>query len=79
MIYDAGDRRISQTVDADGAASGLATTEYYIYDGEHIILEFIDADGPSSAAQPISKVRNLFGPVIDMILAQEQIGTGETN
>jgi RHS repeat-associated protein len=79
MIYDAGDRRISQTVDADGAASGLATTEHYIYDGEHIILEFIDADGPSSAAQPISEVRNLFGPVIDMILAQEQIGTGETN
>jgi RHS repeat-associated protein len=79
MIYDAGDRRISQTVDADGAASGLATTEHYIYDGEHIILEFIDADGPGSAAQPISKVRNLFGPVIDMILAQEQISTGETN
>ena len=53
-------------------------TEHYVYDGEQVILEFVDLDGPGSAAQPVPIVRNLFGPGIDMILAQQQIGTSDT-
>jgi RHS repeat-associated protein len=76
--YDALNRRIAKTVDADGAGAGVPTTEHYVYDGEQVILEFFDVDGPGSAIQPVPVVRNLFGPGIDMILAQQQIGTGDT-
>lgn len=78
LTYDASGRRIAKTVDVDGAGVGVPTTEHYVYDGEHVILEFVDADGPGSADQPVPVIRNLFGPGIDMILAQQQINTGET-
>jgi len=72
-IYDALNRRIAKTVDTDGAGAAVATTEHYVYDRMHVALEFTDADGPGAAEQPVLTLRNLFGPSIDMILAQEVI------
>jgi len=71
--YDALNRRIAKTVDADGEGAGVASTEHYVYDREHVALEFTDADGPAATEQPVLVLRNLFGPGIDMILVQEVI------
>jgi RHS repeat-associated protein len=76
--YDALNRRIAKTVDSDGTGPTSTITEHFAYDGEHITLEFSDSDGPGTAQQPILAVRNLFGPKIDMILAQEYRKTNTT-
>jgi RHS repeat-associated protein len=77
--YDALNRRIAKTVDADGTGPKVAFTEHYVYDGQHIVLEFVDNDGPGAAQQPVLSVRNLFGPRVDMILAQEEKPFNRTN
>jgi RHS repeat-associated protein len=66
--YDAFDRRISKTVDADGEGKATPETEYFVYDGEHIALVF-DEQGRQTH-------RYLYGPQIDQILADE-VATGE--
>jgi RHS repeat-associated protein len=76
--YDALNRRIARTVDTDGAGPNSPFTEHYAYNGEHVALEFLDADGPGTVQQPVLAIRNLFGPKIDMILAQEIEKTNET-
>ena len=67
--YDALDRRIAKTViGSDPEAE--ARTEHYVYDGEHIVLEFeVSQQGGSAILQLVR--RNLFGPDIDQVLAQE--------
>jgi RHS repeat-associated protein len=61
--YDVLDRRIEKS---DTPAVGPAYTERYVYDGEHLALKF----GASSLAN-----RYLHGPVIDQILADEQVSS----
>ncbi len=63
--YDVFDRRIAKSVDADGAGSGAAVATYFVYDGEHILLEFDDGGDLTQ--------RYLHGPVIDQILAAEDV------
>src|SRR5262245_35831787 len=38
--YDSLDRRVSKSVDADGAGAGVAAVEVYVYDQNHIALSF---------------------------------------
>lgn len=76
--YDALDRRIAKTVDADGEGAAVETTEHYVYDGIHVLLEFTDGDGSGSVDQPVLSVRNLFGPGVDQVLAQEVIASAQT-
>ena len=64
--YDVLNRRIAKTVDPDGVGSQSATTERYVYDGEHIVLVF-DEDG-------VQQERYLHGPMIDQVLAGEVAG-----
>jgi RHS repeat-associated protein len=71
-IYDAINRRIAKLVDVDGTGPLSTHVDHYAYDREHIVLEFTDPDGPNSNAQPALSTRNVFGPQIDMIIAQEQ-------
>ena len=78
FTYDTSNRRLSRTIDSDGAGPAGSVTEYYVYDGEHVILEFVDADGLGSNSQPTLAYRNLFGPGIDMILAQQSMSDFET-
>jgi hypothetical protein len=62
-VYDVLDRRIGKT-DTPGVGPGY--TERYVYDGEHLALKF----GSSALAN-----RYLHGPVIDQILADEQVSS----
>ena len=61
--YDVLDRRIEKS---DTPAVGPAYTERYVYDGEHLALKF----GGSTLAN-----RYMHGPVIDQILADEQVSS----
>ncbi|MDB9526004.1 hypothetical protein PN498_08405, partial [Oscillatoria sp. CS-180] len=61
--YDAYDRRLSQSVDPDGDGPAVATTEHFVYDGDHIALVFNEAGTQTH--------RYLHGPNIDQILAEE--------
>ena len=63
--YDLFGRRISKTIDWDGAGSGSAEEVHYIYDGDDILLAF-DGDGDLTN-------RYLHGPAVDQILADEQV------
>ena len=72
--YDIFNRRIAKSIDADGAGSGTATEEIYIYDGlrderdgagDHILLAF---DGSGDLTD-----RYLYGPNVDQILAGEEV------
>jgi RHS repeat-associated protein len=68
--YDVYDRRITKTVDADGAGAGTATEEHFVYDGEHISRVF-DETGTQTQ-------RYLHGPQIDQVLAEET-AAGDTH
>ncbi|MEW4454588.1 RHS repeat-associated core domain-containing protein [Bremerella sp. JC817] len=72
--YDIFNRRIVKTVDADGAGSGTATEEIYIYDGlreergaagDHMLLRFDEAEDLTD--------RYLYGANVDQILASEEV------
>jgi RHS repeat-associated protein len=65
--YDPLDRRIVKTIDPDGAGPNPATIERFIYDRDHIWLCF---DGNNTLTN-----RYLYGPTIDMALADERSTT----
>jgi RHS repeat-associated protein len=60
--YDIFDRRIAKTLDLDGAGAGVAVTERYVYDRDHIMLVFVGAT---------LKERYLYGANLDQVLAVE--------
>ena len=62
--YDAYDRRISKTVDPDGAGPNPATVERYIYDRDHLLLCF---NGSNTLTN-----RYVYGPELDMVLVDER-------
>ncbi|MEW4566205.1 RHS repeat-associated core domain-containing protein [Bremerella sp. JC770] len=75
-IYDIFNRRIVKTIDDDGAGSGTATEEVYIYDGlreergaagDHMLLRFDEADDLTD--------RFMYGPNVDQILASEEVSS----
>ncbi|MEM7758756.1 MAG: FG-GAP-like repeat-containing protein [Cyanobacteria bacterium P01_A01_bin.40] len=61
--YDAFNKRIAKSVDADGDGAGQAVVERYVLDGDHIALTF---DGEGNLTE-----RFLHGTEIDQIIAQE--------
>ena len=65
-VYDTFDRRIKKSYDADGPGSGTAVVSRYVYDGNNIALQF---DGSNNLTH-----RYLHGPVVDQILADENVG-----
>lgn len=74
--YDVFDRRVSKTVDPDGDGTQMAYRDFYVYDGQHIALEFHDSDADGFFSVAVLSHRYLHGPRIDMILADEQIVSG---
>jgi RHS repeat-associated protein len=68
-VYDAFDRRIAKIVDLDGTGGDPAETTQFIHDGDHIALAF---DGNDDLIR-----RFLHGPVIDQILAEENVAEDE--
>jgi RHS repeat-associated protein len=68
--YDAFNRLVRRTFDIDGAGSGSATNQYWVYDGGiNAVLQF---DG--SAASNLSH-RYRWSDSVDELIANEQIGS----
>ncbi|MBI1187738.1 MAG: hypothetical protein GC206_10505 [Alphaproteobacteria bacterium] len=63
FAYDALDRRISKAVDPDGDGPAVPTIERFVYDGDQVALRF---DGQGKLTN-----RTLYGPAVDMLLAEE--------
>jgi len=59
--YDAFNRWISKTVDADGDGPQAGETTRYEYDGNQIVLALDDAGAVTN--------RYLWGPVVDQLFA----------
>ncbi|MDX1929892.1 MAG: RHS repeat-associated core domain-containing protein [Pirellulaceae bacterium] len=69
--YDAFNRLVKRTYDADGAGSGAATNQFWVYDeGINAVLQF---DG--SSASNLSH-RYLWSDRVDELLADETVGSG---
>jgi RHS repeat-associated protein len=62
--YDALDRRVIKSVDADGAGAGAAVVERSIYDREDILIQ---TDGNGAVTH-----HYLHGPGVDQVLADQQ-------
>jgi RHS repeat-associated protein len=62
--YDAFDKRIAKSVDADGDGAGSATVERFVYDGNNIALTF---DGQGNQTH-----RYLYGTGVDSVIADEK-------
>ncbi|MBW4497542.1 MAG: hypothetical protein KME26_31650 [Oscillatoria princeps RMCB-10] len=63
FTYDAMDRRIAKSV------NGAVT--HFVYDGDNVLLDFVDSDGTAGPNQPVLDRRYLHGPVVDQVLAQD--------
>jgi RHS repeat-associated protein len=61
--YDAYNRRIAKSIDADGSGPATAVTEQMVYDRDNIALTF---DGQGTVTH-----QYLFGPGVDRVLADE--------
>jgi RHS repeat-associated protein len=69
--YDAFNRLVKRTYDADGAGAGAATSQFWVYDeGINAVLQF---DG--SASTNLSH-RYLWTGVVDELIADEIFGSG---
>ena len=84
-VYDAFNRRITKSIDEDGAGPNEAVDQHFVYDGlresrdnagDHLVLVFDDADG-SGSQPPTLRSRFLHGPAVDQILADEDVNSGE--
>ena len=69
--YDALGRRISKSTDTTPTDALDAAIEQYVYDGDDVILDFVDPDGSDPAASQ-QTVRYLRGPGVDNLLAIEE-------
>jgi RHS repeat-associated protein len=72
-VYDAFNRRIGATVDADGAGSGVPTTRWTMYDGVDLgapqYIDWVDPDG-SGPQSPALDSRRLSADAVDTVLAR---------
>ena len=69
--YDAFNRLVKRTYDADGAGAGAATSQFWVYDdGINAVLQF---DG--TAASDLTH-RYLWTGVVDELMADETVGSG---
>jgi hypothetical protein len=68
--YDVSDRRIEKSVNSDGQGA-VEIVERFVYDGDHIALAF---NGSNQLTN-----RYLYGPGIDMILADEAFNPSTGN
>lgn len=80
--YDAFDMRVSRTVTPyTSGVAGTPTTERYVYDLDNgtgipnAVFDFYDDDGPSGPHAATLRTRCLDGPVVDQVLALEDVNT----
>jgi RHS repeat-associated protein len=65
-VYDSQNRWIGKSVDPDGDGPEEASETHFVYQGNQIVLQ-IDGEGEVTN-------RYLWGPAVDQILADEQVG-----
>jgi RHS repeat-associated protein len=68
FVYDVEDRRIVETIDADGEGLQAAQTTRFVYDSDHVWADF-DQNGTI-------KARYLYGDNVDQLLARYRPGEG---
>ena len=66
--YDANNRRVTRTHDADGSGAQASTQEYFVYDGSDLVLAL---DGAAQIEH-----RYLHGPLVDQVFADEAFSGG---
>jgi RHS repeat-associated protein len=66
-VYDIFDRRIAKIIDPDGSGPEEPREQRFVYDGDHILLEF-EGDQPETLTH-----RYLHGAVVDQIFAREDV------
>lgn len=71
FTYDAFNRRIAKSVDTNPLDAVDAAITYFVYDGDDVLLDLVDTDGPSGPAVAQLANRYLHGPAVDQVLAQE--------
>jgi len=80
--YDAMNHRVASLYDDNG--DGVTDrVERYVWDGDRIVLDFVDSDGDNNSlnngteSAPLTlATRYLWGPSVDQLLAQETIDDG---
>ncbi|TAE58470.1 MAG: hypothetical protein EAZ76_02010 [Nostocales cyanobacterium] len=76
FTYDAFNRRIAKSVDTNPQDTTSSVVTQFIYDGQDVLLEFVDSDG-ARGNQPVLDTRYLHGAGVDQVLAQESGGNVE--
>jgi RHS repeat-associated protein len=74
--YDAFDRRIRKLVD-DGGNGSIDSRTAWVWDGNQVIFQFKDSDGEGILPFKLTN-RYLYGDIVDLILADEQVGVPGT-
>jgi RHS repeat-associated protein len=70
--YDTLNRRVHTWLDTNGDGSS-DREEFYVYDGDDVVLDFVDANGATGGVTPTVAMRYLHGPAVDQLLAQEDV------
>ena len=60
---------VARWVDTNGDGTS-DREECYVYDGDNVVLDFVDANGASGGLSPVLDKRYLHGPAVDQILAR---------
>ena len=69
--YDAWDRRTGKRLDSD-ADGTVDRREAWVWDGAQVLLQLVDADAGGADPWKLTN-RYLYGDMVDMILADEQL------
>ena len=70
--YDAQDRRIGKQIDENSNGS-IEEVTFWVWDGNQVVLQFKDHDGSGSQPYQLTN-RYLYGDIVDLLLADEQVG-----
>jgi RHS repeat-associated protein len=70
--YDAQDRRIGKQIDENSNGS-IEEGTFWVWDGNQVVLQFKDHDGSGSHPYQLTN-RYLYGDIVDLLLADEQVG-----
>ena len=73
-LYDAANRWIGETV--QNGYGDVTLDRRFIYDGNQVVLQFGHAGGNVLGAGDLGQ-RYLWGPVVDQLLADEQVSNGD--
>jgi RHS repeat-associated protein len=73
--YDAFNRRTVDRLNRDGIG-GIDQADYWVFDGQHAMMQIRDSDGTGSAQGYRIANRYLHGAAVDQVLSDEQYSNG---